>query len=342
MACGGLMVLLVCFGAEARADSMDGYRINSHGTADIRYPGWFKDSFLDLRDDLREARTAGKRGLMVLFSQKNCAHCQAFIDTTLSDPATRGRVQKHYDVISLDIFNDVEVTDIDGRQYSIRQFAETQRARLTPTLLFYGVENARLLKIIGFYPPEKFNRVLDYIDGEHYQREKLGHFLRRTSQAVAARNQEFEFDYSIFSRPPHLLDRHRVDQVRPLLVMFDRPDCKACRRFHQRVLGDEQVRKLLQKFVAVQLDATDDATRVIAPDGTQVTPRQWVDKLELAYEPALVFFDGQGREVHRLDAETGKDRMVGSMQYVLEKAYLRFEQFLRWRKENAAGGRRTM
>jgi thioredoxin-related protein len=102
------------------------------------------------------------------------------------------------------------------------------------------------------------------------------------------------------------------------------------------------VRKLLQKFVAVQLDATDDATRVIAPDGTQVTPRQWVDKLELAYEPALVFFDGQGREVHRLDAETGKDRMVGSMQYVLEKAYLRFEQFLRWRKENAAGGRRTM
>ncbi len=39
--------------------------------------------------------------------------------------------------------------------------------------------------------------------------------------------------------------------------------------------------------------------------------------------------------MHRLDSETGKDRMTGSMQYVLEKAYLRHEQFLQWRKETA-------
>jgi hypothetical protein len=35
---------------------MDGYKIGGHGMANIVYPDWFKQSFLDLGDDLEEAR----------------------------------------------------------------------------------------------------------------------------------------------------------------------------------------------------------------------------------------------------------------------------------------------
>ena len=91
----------------------------------------------------------------------------------------------------------------------------------------------------------------------------------------------------------------------------------------------------MPSFEAVQLSAADDTTRLTIPDGRRLTPRQWADELQLAYDIAVVFFDENGKEVHRLDAETGKDRMVGSMEYVLEKAYQRYEQFLRWRKDNA-------
>lgn len=91
------------------ADKMDAYQIGSHGQAHVKYPDWFKESFFDLHDDFNEARDVGKRGIIVFFSQENCNHCQAFLDTTFSDPATKQRVQKDYDVVGLEIFSDLEI-----------------------------------------------------------------------------------------------------------------------------------------------------------------------------------------------------------------------------------------
>jgi len=314
---------------------MDAYRIGSHGQANIKYPTWFKESFLDLQEDLRDAKKVGKRGVIVFFSQKNCSHCQAFLDTTFGDPATQKRVQKNFDVIGLDIFNDLEVTDIDGSVKSIKNFAEAEKARLTPTLVFYGVDNARLLKIVGFYPPEKFNRVLDYIEGRHYARQSLSQYLHGDESKTGGGQQQVVFDYTLFARPPYRLDRTKAQGNRPLLVVFERPNCEACKRFHDRVLSDAEVRGLMKNFDAVQLDSMNNQSKLTIPGGQQKTPRQWAEELGLNYDIAVVFFDDAGREVHRLDAETGKDRMAGSMQYVLEKAYTRHEQFLRWRNEQA-------
>ncbi len=319
----------------AESDVMDKYRIGGHGQANVIYPAWFKQSFLDLRDDLDDARKAGKRGVIVFLSQKNCNHCQAFIDTTLSDPDILARVRKNYDVIALDIFNDLELTDIDGTVNSIKVFADKQRARVTPALLFYGVEDTRLLKIIGFYPPEKFTQVLDYIDGEYYRQETLSQYLQKVRAVKAAQQRDINQDFTLFARPPYMLDRSRFKGQQPLLVVFETPACPPCQRFHQGVLQDPDVRRLLPEFEAIQLNSMDQMTRVLVPGGRYLSPRQWSEELQLAYDMSVVFFDEEGREVHRLDAETGRDRMSGSMQYVLEKSYLRHEQFLQWRKENA-------
>ena len=330
-----MAVTLISLAAEAVDDIMDEYKIGGHGQANVRYPAWFKESFLELRDDLDDARKAGKRGVIVFLSQKNCNHCQAFIDTTLSDPVILGRVQRNYDVIALDIFNDLELTDIDGSISSIKDFADAQRARLTPALLFYGVEGSRLLKIVGFYPPAKFSRVLDYIDGEYYAHETLSQYLQKDQAAKGLRQLDIDYDFTLFARPPFMLDRTRFKGQRPLLVVFETPDCTTCQRFHQWVLNDKEVRRLMSTFDAVQLNSMDNTTRVMIPSGRYLTPRQWSEELELAYDISVVFFDEAGKEVHRLDAETGRDRMSGSMQYVLEKSYQRHEQFLQWRKENA-------
>lgn len=329
------MLALLSLGSVAGGERMDAYQIGAHGQARITYPDWFKHSLLDLRDDLADARQAGKRGIIVFFSQANCNHCQAFLDTTLGDPATRKRVQESYEVINLDIFNDLEVTDIDGTAAPIRDLAEAKRARFTPTLLFYGIENKPLVKIVGFYPPETFNRVLDYIDGGHFRHVTLSGYLRAGTLKAEATGQSVRFDYALFARPPHRLERAKVAAARPLLVVFERPDCAACRRFRERVLSDPNVRALMARFDAVQLDAADGDSRLTVPDGRRLTPRRWAEELDLSYDVSVVFFDEHGREVHRSDAETGRDRMEGSMQYVLEKAYQRHQQFLRWRRENA-------
>jgi len=328
-----ITLLLVCQFAWAESDVMDKYQIGGHGKANVKYPAWFKESFLDLRDDLEDAKKVGKRGIIVFLSQKNCNHCQAFIETTLSDPVILKRVQHNYDVIALDIFNDLELTDIDGSVSTIKNFADQQRARFTPALLFYGVEGKRLLKIIGFYPPAKFSRVLDYIDGDYYQRESLGQYLRK--DRAGAGQQDIQYDYTLFARPPYALERTRFKGQQPILVMFETPNCAPCQRFHQWVLKTEEVRRLMSDFEAVQLNTMDNASKVKIPSGRFLTPQKWSRELQLAYDYSVLFFDENGVEVHRLDSETGRDRMSGSMQYVLEKSYLRHEQFLQWRKENA-------
>lgn len=328
-------LLLPGFNPSAMADVMDNYQIGSHGTASVKYPAWFKKSLYDLREDLSDARKAGKRGIIVFFSQESCSHCKAFIDTTLNNPMIQSRVQKTYDLVGLDIFNDFELTNIDGTVTTVKDFAETQRARLTPTLIFYGVENARLLKIMGFYPPEKFSRVLDYIEGEHYRRISLRQYIFAQQGTTPDKAQDIAYDYSLFAKPPHRLERTAIKAKRPLLVVFDKPNCKPCRRFHDRVLSDGLVRQWMSKFETVQLNASDNTGKITVTDGRQLSPRQWAEELQLVYDIAVVFFDEAGKEVHRLDAETGRDRMLGSMEYVLEKAYERHEQFLRWRKEQA-------
>ena len=312
---------------------MDEYRIGPGGQADVKYPAWFKTSFLDIAEDLDESRQAGKRGVVLFISAENCNHCQAFLDVTLSEPATNERVRRQYDFIGLDIFSDLEITDVDGSTSTVAEFVTTHKARLTPTLLFYTAEgNRRLLKLVGFYPPENFNRVLDYIDGGHYRTQRLREYLR-ASPARLENAEAVSVDYTLFERPPYLLDRSRVTGQRPLLVAFDQPGCGACARFRKRVLSDPAVRELMASYDAVHLDATDATASLITPGGERMSPKRWADKLQLEYEVAVVFFDEAGKEVFRLDSESGRDRVRGAMQYTLEKGYLRHENMQRWRRE---------
>ena len=142
------------------------------------------------------------------------------------------------------------------------------------------------------------------------------------------------FDRDQFAKPPHRLAPDNAQEpARMTMVLFERPDCNPCRRFHQRVLADAQVQALMAGYHTVQLDATDDTSEIVVPDGRTLTSKTWSEELRLNYDIAVVFFDEQGKEVHRLDAETGRDRMTGSLQYVRDKAYQRHQQFLRWRKE---------
>ena len=67
-----------------------------------RYPGWFKDSFLDLEEDLREASSAGKKGVMLYFGTEGCAYCRHFVDRSLGSPDIARRVQENFDSIAFD------------------------------------------------------------------------------------------------------------------------------------------------------------------------------------------------------------------------------------------------
>jgi thioredoxin-related protein len=336
-------LLVLVFAGDVLAEKMDSFRIYQGDRvttrSSVKFPDWFKHSFFDLQQDLAEARSAGKRGIIVMLSHDECSTCLAFLKTTFSDPAIIKRVTANYDVIGMNIFSNLQVIDPDGSPTVVKDFAENKSARLTPTLLFYGIENALLLKIVGFYPPEKFSHALDYIDGAHYTKVKLYQYLRDKKITTAKSENSIIRDNFIFNEPPYDLSVFKGGLVRPMLVMFETPDCSPCQRFHQRVLSFDAVRKKMSRFYAVQLDASDNTSKVTVPDGRQLTPKQWHDELNLTYDVATVFFDEHGREVLRHDGEIGRHRMAYTLDYVLDKGYRQEQQVLRWVRARAIRAR---
>ena len=119
----------------------------------------------DLAADTREMRARGAV-MLVLYSQAGCRWCERARAEILlplqNDPASRGRVVLRE--IALD--DDASLTDFAGRKTTHRQFARSEGARFTPTLIVYGPDGTRLAEsIVGFriadFYAEYVNRAID-------------------------------------------------------------------------------------------------------------------------------------------------------------------------------------
>lgn len=326
-----LLVLACAFGI---GDAIAAERFDDSAMQHINYPDWFEESpFHDLHEELHQALADGKHGLMILFTTEGCSYCEAFIRKSLGDPATVALVQQDFAAIGLEIFDDAEMTDPRGETLAIKAFAEREGAALSPTLLFYGKDGEPLLRVVGYQSPERFRSVLAYVSGGHYRNEPLRAYLARHAQnnPPAPETSALRQD-PLFSSPPYALDRSRAPANRPLLVIFERHACEDCGVFHEEVLADPDVRKLLERFETVRLDAADGKTPVVAPDGSRTNPAALFERADFTRVPALLFYDERGAEVLKTDTLVLRQRMRNSLLYVLERAYskgMTYQRFAR-------------
>lgn len=105
------------------------------GDDGLHKPSWLRETFKDLRDDLEEANAEGKR-LMLIFEQRGCIYCTEMHEKVFTDPAIEKLIRDHYFVVQLNLFGDVEVTDLDGTTLSEKQMAMRWGVMFTPTLIF--------------------------------------------------------------------------------------------------------------------------------------------------------------------------------------------------------------
>lgn len=320
---------------ENKQAQLDPYQFNDQPrTRNLKHPRWFKDSFLDLREDVKEARNKGKLGIIVYFGQKNCAYCEALLDVNFKqrrDLVTY--TQKFFDVIAIDIWGDLEVITPTGQKLTEKQFADLKRTNFTPSLLFYNAWGQEVFLMRGYYPPYRFRAGLDYVVGEYYRQEAFRHYLERAEPPMVFEEDELNF-HEIFAQPPYLLKRNHVPAARPLVVFFEQSKCHACDVLHSGPLNDKALLQSLRKMDLVQLDMWAD-TPVLTPDGQKTTAKAWADELKLFYTPTLIFFDEHGEEIIRVDSTVRLYRLSRVVQYVLSKDYQRYPIFQRWHTSQA-------
>jgi thioredoxin-related protein len=176
-------------------------------------------------------------------------------------------------------------------------------------------------RIVNVASAARFQTILDYLGHGYNRTTSFRDFLNQSQPDAGANATDRLQEDPLFSSPPHALERTRFSADRPLLVIFEQRACEECDEFHRGVLALEEVRDLLKRFEVVRLDAEDDQTGILTPDGSRLTPAAWFQRANFSRVPALLFFNEQGEQVLETDALVKRQRMMNSCFFVLEKAY---------------------
>lgn len=288
----------------------------------VEAPSWFKNSFLDLREDVAEAAEAGKR-VVLYFYQDGCPYCEKLIRTNFSDPQIVDKTRKGFDVVAINLWGDREVVGLKGETLTEKQFAVGLRVQFTPTLLFLNEQGKPVLRANGYYPPHKFSAALDYVGGRHETEQSFRDFYAQAEPAAASGKLHTDPAYL----DPSSLARRTSGK--PLLVLFEQEVCHACDEMHLDNFKRPAVRATLDKFDVVLLDMWSDDP-VVMPTGRKTTMKQWAKTLNVQFTPSMVFFDTSGKEVFRTEAYLRAFHQHAALDYVASGAYKEYPEFQRY------------
>jgi len=327
--------VLLLGSANAIASSVEEFNPSPHA---IEIPSWFTETFLDFRDDIREAAVHDKR-LMVYFGQDGCPYCKRLMQVNFTQKDIVDKTRRHFNAVAINMWGDREVTWIDGTTHSEKTFAAMLNVQFTPTLLFFDEKGRVVLRVNGYYPPNKFRVALDYVSGRNENKITFADYLQRNlgePSSDALNNQPF------LMRHPLDLSASGRRRGKPLAVIFEQRECAACDELHREGFSHPDVRGLLERLDFAQVGLFD-SEKLVTPDGRTLTAREWARALRIAYTPSIVFFDDSGREVFRIDAYLRPFHLASSLDYVSSKAYRdqpSFQRYLQARtaKIQEAGG----
>ncbi|MDH5571347.1 MAG: thioredoxin fold domain-containing protein [Gammaproteobacteria bacterium] len=290
-------------------------------------PDWFKNSFLDLDDDIAEASEKNKR-LMLFFYQDGCPYCQKLLEDNFSQKSIEEKTRQHFDVVTVNIWGDRDVSmgDINMTE---KAFAEQLKVMYTPTLIFFNEDGQPVLRTNGYYHPEKFNAALDFVLGHFDKKESFRSYLAR--ELPAPSSGVIDQQLATLKAPYHF---NQLRDKNYQLIMFEQKRCKSCDELHADILSREESKALLQQFDIAVVDMWSDEM-ITQPDGRKSKLRDWAKQLDIKYAPSLVFLDRNGAEVFRIEAYLKAFHVQSVMDYVVTGAYKSQPNFQRFIEDRA-------
>ena len=318
------LALISSFGVMAEAKK----RGKVLGVANVVVPEWFKDSFLDFREDAAEAADSGKH-MLVFADLKGCPYCAQMLKdnfkTSEKEGGNREFIQQNFDSIHIDIKGSREVAFNETTNVSEKDLAKALKVHYTPTLLFMDANNRVVARVNGYRSPREFRQVLNYVKEKAYLKTDFPSY------------REKHLNDSVYTLLDHesfadITDLQKASETdKPLAVLFEDKTCDACERFHKEILDLEETRKLMKAFNFVRLDALSNK-KIIDPQGNKVTPGEWLKKLNISYRPAMLVFV-KGEEKERLTGLLKSFHFQQLLSFFANKKYKEYPNFIAYGEE---------
>ena len=96
---------------------------------------WIEETFLDLREDF-ETAAAEDRRLLVLIEQRGCIYCDKMHEEVFTEADIAERLSDDFFVVRINLYGDLEVTDLDGEVLTEKEAARRWGALFTPTAFY--------------------------------------------------------------------------------------------------------------------------------------------------------------------------------------------------------------
>lgn len=313
IACG-LVALLM---AAAQVSAADTGKLT--GGIAHEYPDWFKQSFLDLKEDASEAAAEDKHTILFL-SLNGCPYCARMLKESFAQ--NKDEIIKHFDTIGLNIRGDRMVM-VDGEsEVSEKDLARKWRVRFTPTVLFLDEAAKPVFRINGYWDPAQFRMAMAYVRTRSYKDMEIGQFMAE---------QKTKSVWN-FAKHPALSDTADLSKsTKPILVLFEDPACTACAELHADILARKDVSEALAAYTFVRLNAEAE-TALTDPAGASTTAKAWAKTLGVRASPTFVAFD-EGQERQRFDSKLYSHHFISILAYVSGKHYKTHDTWLKYNTE---------
>jgi len=149
------------------------------GSSNHEVPSWFKDSFLDISEDIEEATEKNKH-FMIFLDFEGCPYCSKMLKESFEeDNKTSQFIKNNFDVIELNVKGSRELTWVDGDVLTEKDLTEKLKIQYSPTLLIFNSNKEIVARVNGYRNSKDFQYILDFIQTKSYEKMDFTSYLSK-------------------------------------------------------------------------------------------------------------------------------------------------------------------
>jgi len=153
--------------------------------AEVRDPHshFFMSKMGDFKEELATARQEGKHGVLIMFEMEDCPWCSRMKSSVLNQSEVQDWYRKHFLIYAVDVKGGTDMTDFQGNATTEKAFALANRARATPTFLFFDLDGNPVTRFTGTtQTPEEFLLLGRYVVGGAYKTQPFNVYKKQAAQ----------------------------------------------------------------------------------------------------------------------------------------------------------------